>query len=379
MMATMLSTRTHEPTSLGGGGNGRLHKNNNKNTIDYLDPADQDAADDLTIEQLLNDSTPGGLAFLDGSISLKGEGLEDEKAEDAIDYEDIDEVADEDDSEPGKGGDVRVKVEVSDSMDIEMDLGMGGLFGEEGFGGEEGDAGGDMDGLFDEEFEVTESGVIDVDGAQQSYTVGGLLGKLSFESDMTQMDQYENDNLALAVLGDEPRELTKQEELALYWPEFHPHTVLNFNKLIPIKEAKYPFTVAKQPKVLVPTRIALEPAVDTQRSFLRPGPVKAKGQEGPANVVFIWNEDDERQKEKEKKGGSDEELDEKTLRDIEMCCDDWEAKVFPPDSPELVPMREGRAERGHEEEDDLEYEIDIRPMKVSRIMGDMVYWLLFLC
>ncbi|KAF8455518.1 hypothetical protein BGX38DRAFT_1249132 [Terfezia claveryi] len=308
-------------------------------------------------------------------MSLKGEGLEDEKAEDAIDYEDIDEVADEDEDELGGVGGVKVKVEASDDMDMEMDLGMGGLFGEEGFGGEEGDAGVDMDGLFDEDFEVGPIDIggggvtIDENGAQKIYTADGILGKLSFESDTTQVDRYEyGDDLALGVLDDEPRELTKQQELALYWPEFRPHTVLNFNKLIPIKEGKYPFTVAKQPKVLLPTKVTLEPMVDTQRSFSRPGLLKMKGQEGPVNVITIRNEDDEGQEEKLKKGGSEEELDEKTLRDIEMCCDDWEAKVFPPDSPGLEPVKVGKPGSDIGEEDDTEYEIDIRPMKRPKLL-----------
>lgn len=377
-MATMLSTRTHEPLS-GGGGSGaggsnkRLstHHNPNPNSMEYLDPAnDQDAADDRAIAKLLNGDPMEALEFTAGGVfTVNDDGAEQEKAENAVDYEDIDEVADEDDDLLDMDvGDGEVQVKMEEGIGGEGDE-MGGLFGEEGFGGEEG---GDMDGLFDEEFEMRQ--IETVEGADLSidHHLGNDIMKSGHYDDAHAMKSFgseeatQEDNFDDLDLGDldQPRELTKQEELALYWPDFRPHTVLNFNKLIPIKEAKYPTTLSKHPKILLPTKVTLEPAVDTQRSFLRPGPGKVRGGERGEGVIYTQIEAEEGEEERGQKEAEKEDFNEAVQRDIEMCCDDWEAKVFP-SSPAPESVEESRLRREREEDDDLEYEIDIRPTKVS--------------
>lgn len=376
-MATMLSARTHEPLGGSGGGGGSGAGNGNKHSasrslsinnhtqINYLNTDDQDAEDQRAIDKLLNADVVDGLQFTTGGTFTVNDGTEEEKADNAVDYEDIDEIAEDDNLDKAFGAgamEVSVKVE-EEGLRVEDE--MGGLFGEGEFG-----AGDEVDGLFDEGFEMgqIEGGhgmeiplnmSVDMGISKPPHFCGtDFVVSQSFGSDITLEDSY--DSLGLGELHDKPRALTKEEELALYWPDFKPHTILNFNKLIPIKEAKYPTALVKQPKVLLPTKVTLEPAPDDQRSFLRPGP--GKGRKNNENgLIYTHNVVEMDGEMNLVRENEKDHFDESVLRAIEMCCDDWEAKIFPPNSPEMRPA--GKSALGTEEEG-LEYELDIRPAKV---------------
>lgn len=380
-MATMISARTREPLGTGGGSggggggnggavNGNKHSSsrslniNNHTQMSYLNSDDQDAEDQRAIDKLLNADVVEGLQFTAGGTFTVNDGTNEEKADDAVDYEDIDEVAEDDGLGKAFGADameVSVKVEEG-GLGVEDE--MGGLFGEGEFG-----AGDEVDGLFDEGFEMGLEGGhgmgpplnMSVDmGISKPHFCGTDFGiSQSFESEATLEDSFD-DTLGIGGFHDEPRVLTKEEELALYWPDFKPHTILNFNKLIPIKEAKYPTLLVKQPKVLLPTKVTLEPAPDDQRSFLRPGPGKMR-KYNENGLIYTQNVIEMGGEMKLARENEKDYFDESVLRAIEMCCDDWEAKVFPPSSPEMRPM--GKPALGREEEG-LEYELDIRPAKV---------------
>ena len=379
----MLTTRTHG-LSGGSGGGGTPTKRQHitmgtpSSAPGYREKTKDElaAADDREIEKIIA-GTLDGLGYDEsgeggGVYRVRDAGEVEEKADDAIDYEDIDEVADEEfDSLPEVQGDGTGNMDFDD------------MFGEEQQGG--GDD--DLDKLFSDGLDMDDMEM----GGQGLVDAGMITGidlGLDNDNDLPEPDldaafnggdedqgafnlleppeeHYEDDLGTQDLQTSEPRPLTAQERLALYCPDFRPNTILNFNKLVPIKAATLPSKLVKAPKPLVPTKAVMESAPDTMKLFLKPGPSRDEFDLKPyrtnklecvqlGNLVMVVTPLVETLKPVPENDSFEDAMN----RDIELCCDDWDSKIDPPTPPESLSGKHGRAEG------DVEYTVDIRQNKV---------------
>lgn len=290
--------------------------------LDEDDWREQEARDDAAIRKLQDGLGDGVTEFL-SKLQTGGAFDQSGKAEDAVDYEDID-LSDEDDlpdEEPqasGASGDGPGLTDDNDTDD---------LFGENI---PSSPLGADDDGLASSPRAVDGDGDerMDVD-APRCESLADLIA-LNFDHGPKPSDANQDPNIP-------PPAETLLEAVKQAYPAFKENAILNWNELFRPKQAEWiSKKPAKPPKPLVPTKLSLELDVDQEKLFRIPGPASssvyqrikdadARGLvslEEPEPIeqadLEVFNLDDE--SDSETVGGY-------TLRDIALVCDDWDAMI----------------------------------------------------
>ncbi|KAF1808467.1 hypothetical protein P152DRAFT_462461 [Eremomyces bilateralis CBS 781.70] len=144
--------------------------------------------------------------------------------------------------------------------------------------------------------------------------------------------------------------LTDNEALELLWPNFDPDEVPRFATLIPQKRAFYPQKVPpKPPKAVHPSKLSLELAADSERLFKLPGPAKETNPERRreyAEIMGLHLVEDEIIEEESEDGLDYEDIDWNEdvggvkMRDLAVVCQDWDLPSLagsdqetPPEAP----------------------------------------------
>lgn len=363
------------------------------------------AADEKAINDILTGSVTG-LSFDDSGGDQRftvNDGQEEEKAEDAVDYEDMDELADDDDedgdlpeeedSEETKAR--RARGDDEDEDDFLKDLmneaaGTGGMSAREaGSGGNlPDDLFGDMDvdmedqgigGSFGDRMELDSAGEMgmsfDGSGAKAGSGNIGYSGTFIKEEDTDEDDDALFNNYSFGTT--QQQEPTKEELLQKWFPDFRHHEVLNFNALIPVKTATLPSRLTRVPKPCIPTKLSFEAAIDTERSFMKTTTAKhlTSNTEGVISIIQEESGDDSERQDSAIEDGSSEQL---RQREIEIVCQDWDSMIDPPSDIEPIPEH-----NLHDMVMDGEqnvYELDIRSTKVGRrstVVGSIYYYCYF--
>jgi transcription initiation factor TFIID subunit 1 len=131
------------------------------------------------------------------------------------------------------------------------------------------------------------------------------------------------------------------------WPGFERGYVLNLNELLPPKNAFFRLKEPlKAPKSLNPTKVSLDLAQDQEKSFRSAGPAttekrKRKFEAYAKGLIAIIEESDD---EKSDEGDFDwtpasqlEPVGGHSFADIEIVCDDWDAKINTYAREDLIP------------------------------------------
>lgn len=147
----------------------------------------------------------------------------------------------------------------------------------------------------------------------------------------------------------------------LGWPDFHKHAVLNYNELFRSKPATW---IAKKPlkppKPLVPTKLSLEVDIDQEKVFRIPGqataPVWQKIRDAEARGLVCLEEPEQIKPADLEIFNFDAESDSEavggfTLRDFETLCDDWEGMVDLADHIQICLSESGPNKRPIKDED----------------------------
>ncbi|KAL2127784.1 hypothetical protein VTI74DRAFT_10169 [Chaetomium olivicolor] len=281
---------------------------------------EQEARDEEAI-QVLQAKLANGDSSVLGNIHQGGAFDQTGKADDAIDYEDIDLSDDElpDEEPPASGGS-------GDGPGLTDDNDTDDLFGENI---PSSPLAGD-DGL------VSSPHPMDADGDDRMHgegsppeTLADLIA-LNFDHGPKPSDANQDPNIP-------PAAESLVEVLQQAYPGYKENGVLSWNELLRPKQAHWiSKKPAKPPKPLVPTKLSLELDVDQEKLFRIPGPAtssvyqrirdaEARGLislEEPEPLeqadLEVFNIDDE--SDSEKVGGF-------TLRDIALVCDDWDAMI----------------------------------------------------
>ncbi|KAI5804466.1 hypothetical protein EDC01DRAFT_421124 [Geopyxis carbonaria] len=300
-------------------------------------PKEEEVDDDDLINKFLS----GGGDFADATGTEISFGDTVGKVDDAVDYEDIsdDDLPSEDE---GPTGDMDMQSEdlVEDLVtaeDVQMDGDFDDLFG-------------DMEPTsdpvvpVDEDLDLGMDGVsFDFDGADAAQIMSGdgsgldsaqdLFRSMDFGVSDEQMDSVSR------VQQASPEELARQ-----YFPDFRPHSVLSFSSLFKPKPGALQSAPSKVPKVLVPTKLCAEMAVDDANIFLKAATatnrVVATSHRDkrivvvPPPVEEISEDDKDQDEDEDTSLGLGPEFD----RDLEIACGDWDkcieaAMVTPPSSP----------------------------------------------
>lgn len=291
----------------------------------------QEAADEAAIRQITqDDGTQSGLNDLIGKVTSGGAIDQRGKADDAIDFEDID-LSDEDDlpdEEPSSG--------TAGTHDMPGLTDDGGTSNDTDdlFGGDvpssplDGGHGGLRSSPHPLDADVDDQIHLSLPSTEPMED----LRTLNFDNDDNQEQSNQDPNIP-------PPAENFIDTVKQAWPGFEENATLNWNQLMPPKQAfwisKKP---AKPPRPLIPTKPSLELAPDQEKMFRIPGPAQApvsqrireaeaRGlvslleQEPLAQAdfeVFTIEEDDET--DNEVIGGF-------TLRDIATICDDWDSMI----------------------------------------------------
>lgn len=128
-----------------------------------------------------------------------------------------------------------------------------------------------------------------------------------------------------------------EDLVKLQWPEFHKNAILNYNEIFRSKPATWiAKKPAKPPKPLVPTKLSLEVDIDQEKLFRIPGQatisVWQKIRDAEARGLVCLEEPDPIEPADLEIFNYDAESDTETvggytLRDFETLCDDWEGMV----------------------------------------------------
>ncbi len=287
----------------------------------------QEEEDEAAIRQISNNAGPQNdlLNELIGKVTSGGAIDQRGKADDAIDFEDID-LSDEDDLP-----------EEEEPSGTQGALDVPGLT-------DDGGTSNDTDDLFGGD--VPSSPLAhsspcpidaDADGQIHLTLPGGEtiedLRSLNFDHDddnQAQTNQDPNippppDNLIEAVMK--------------AWPGFEVDGILNWNELLRPKQATWiSKKPAKVPKPLIPSKLSLELGADQEKMFRIPGPAsstvyqrireaEARGLVSLEEVepleradLEVFTVEEEEETEEERIGGF-------TLRDIATICDDWDSMI----------------------------------------------------
>jgi transcription initiation factor TFIID subunit 1 len=175
----------------------------------------------------------------------------------------------------------------------------------------------------------------DTDEARLALTAGESiddLRELNFDPDPHSRSGAANQDPDIPAPPESAVDLVK-----LQWPEFHKDAVLNYNELFRSKPAtwisKKPL---KLPKPLVPTKLSLEIEADQEKLFRIPGPaampVWQKIRDAEARGLVCLEEPEAVEAADLEIFNFDADSDTETvagytLRDFETLCDDWEGMV----------------------------------------------------
>lgn len=285
-----------------------------------------------------------------------------EKADDAIDYEDI-----EDDDLPEEEGRITTAGPLAEKVDgADNDWGaMQDIFGENEA---EQPAGGDeLDDLFGDvpssppgekpEQSLDLPGLFDEDvlpdsrpSAPEAPTTAGtthaerIIDEMLAEPDgaPTDMDaatlkeyQLQQALFAMSAFGPDnpPAPPENHEELlASLWPKFDRESIPRFLELLPPKKSHYVGKIPpKPPKRIVPTKLNIELAQDQERSFRTTGPTnkRALDAEQPSLVTITppASATDSSSDMVDMDTGMEDDLPEGlTMQDLQFICTDWDVK-----------------------------------------------------
>lgn len=356
----------------------------------------QDEIDDFNIQQLLSaDPTqPGKLDFLNRELEIG------EKAENAVDYEDIDDddLADDEDAVDGSTNEQKVQ-EHGVLEDLTQDTAL-----LESTQTVQDDA--DLDDLFrdipsspthhDEETngveqeEQHDSGISLDDGLPVSSSIKSpdpTQGGASIPTKTEPLFREINygTNYYDSIMPPAPPE-NPEEALAAMWPRFRRDEVPKFIELLPPKKARYiGKTPLKPPKPLVLTKVNLEMAPDQEKSFRLPGLARPSKQEleleaEEKGLVLIADESTDSESDDDEDIGLDEGYAGETIgvttwNDIQIACADWDTPVtLEPFDSGIEMSGSAPSETGDlftEAIDEWEREFDEPSAKVSILMNPL--------
>ena len=337
--------------------------------------------DDTLIQTILNDDSTTGskLDFLARPLEPG------EKADDAVDYEDIDDddLADEDDETPGGAVGAGAGLGAWKGAPADHGDGDGDALGDlddfmrgDGLTQRPGDDAKepDLDDLFGDiptsnghqggvnGFQHGADVSLDHELAALAPTAGGA------DNLKRQRDPYPStasaheqaspsidlrdlmaQNFAMVPAPPENRE----EALATMWPKFREGEVLRFMELLPPKRSHYMAkTPLKPPKPVLPTKVSLELAPDQERAFHLPGPAASRRRtpndvsESDGLVPILEDSTSDADVADDvllDDGVEDDVIGGVTWRDLELICGDWDAQLArepsePSPEPALVPL-----------------------------------------
>ena len=354
----------------------------------------QDELDDLLIQQALNP---------ENNFDFDRELEPGEKADDAIDFEDIsdDDLAEDEDDRPEEsssatrvdGGVASFEDELQSFTQDEMP----------GLTNESVPDGDDYDDLFGDGPSSPVGGV-DEQGGKEGDPIGApfdfgddlfsdplgpdipattteqdiepplnesLFRPVDFSSKMTAPSREEllqqelfamsRNNIGSADHIPAPPE-NKEELLASAWPKFEPHTVPKFMDLLPPKNARYVGkTPLKKPKPLRPTKVNLEIAPDQEKIFrltTSGAKITPEDYEKQGLIAVVHSDVDNDTSEDEMDIESDYENEPVggfSWQDIQVACANWDIPEVP-ESPSLEYKRSTSAM--DTDQDDLFREVD---------------------
>ena len=246
------------------------------------------------------------------------------KADDAEDFEDFDDDDLPDEEEPTNNGDVPG---LTDDMDTSNDADADDLFGE--------------GGLFGEDEDMSDLAATRGDGRNGHAELGDE------EEDLMNLNfpnySMSNQDLSIPEVAATKAELVKQ-----LYPSFEKYVTMDFNRLLPPKKAFYvPKAPVKPPKVLNPTKVSLDLAVDQEKLFRAPGPAitidkNKRRAEAEARGLVAILEESELEEESEDDAfdftplDPNEKIAGTTMASVDIACANWYSKInaLPPTPPE---------------------------------------------
>ena len=315
--------------------------------------------DDQLIANLISADPASGekLDFLNRAL------VPGEKADDAVDYEDIDDddLADEDDGDGILDGGPVGSTAVNGAW--QDDGGSGGLgdlddFMQEGLATKPGGAdanGPELDDLFGDTSDSRGVQATKENHREQTLDPADLFRPFNSFADTLHASPMENDfpeavqanahdaeastreyealmaqNFAMVPAPPE----NVEEALATMWPKFNKDEVLQFMQLLPPKKSHYlSKTPAKAPKPVLPTKIALDLSQDQEKGFhantLTTSRKRGLDYSVDSKSLIPILEDstvstDEDETVDLEEGEDDEVIGGVTWRDLEVLCEDWE-------------------------------------------------------
>ncbi|KAH7394206.1 hypothetical protein DE146DRAFT_737834 [Phaeosphaeria sp. MPI-PUGE-AT-0046c] len=318
-------------------------------------PNDVSSADDdmnRLLQQAQASAAEGGGNFLD---DLNARELDrGEKADDAIDYEDIgdDDLPDEEFAD-GSGEDDGFNLaafagdtiqETGDIPNHDDDAMERELFGDDdGFDLDTGDVHHEDRPLDSIEGLLGANATHGAGSAQGHHASRNAVQQEEEDDDPEYLEQMALFNQArLKKPDDKEYEAPKTtlEEFEKVWPNFEPDKPPRFFSLVPRKRAYYiPKVPQKPPKLMVLSKISLELATDQEKSFRLPPtnvPVKTTRQEDEGGLIHIMDDAEElRQTDEQNDLENIETFDESekigniSWNDLMIACEDWDM----PDAP----------------------------------------------
>lgn len=284
------------------------------------DWAQVEAEDARNLAEFLAGARENGEPALDMSRPLEPG----EKADDAQDFEDIsdDDLADDLDANAESSGGVPGLTDDAGSHDTDD------LFGDDPFD--------DLDHM---------QGGVEIESDTQLFGTQRSSGGLTLPSlHQTQTSRDVNfdpkpDHSAIQDLAIPAPAESLEEVVQLSWPKFKKGAVLDWTDLLPPKKAHFlPKTPLKTPRPVVPTKVNLELAPDSEKNFRLAGPanIDKTSWEADAESRGIIAILDESADEKSSDEGldwdiplEDEIVGGVSWADLEVLCDDWDSKIDP--------------------------------------------------
>jgi hypothetical protein len=338
----------------------------------------QDEQDELALQSLLS---LGGGADVD-ALNFDRPLDPGEKADDALDYEDIsdDDLPEEEETSGRLSGDGPGLTD-DGGTSHEDDL-----FGDDLFGGR-------GSSPMDEPEHHDGVHIQSSDGSQPAQPVGSGLTFPSLDAPPSFQDinfdpepkpyAFANQDLSIPAPAESEEDFLKQ-----CWPTFAKDTIINWTELLPPKKAHYiPKKPLKIPKVVNPTKVSLDLATDTEKLFRISGAPSSNKRQRIAEassrgLVAVIEESSEEQSTGEDLDWStpsaDEIIGNITWADLELVCDDWEARI----NPEIVEdvALELEAQTPADEEDalwlaNLGYDRPSKKRKPANTAGDDVLYI----
>ncbi|KAK4144377.1 TAF1-like protein [Dichotomopilus funicola] len=280
----------------------------------------QEARDDATIQQI-QEGLASGVGELLNKIEQGASFDQAGKADDAIDYEDIDlsddDLPDEEPSASGTSGDGPGLTDDNDDDDLfGENLPSSPLAADGGFGSSPRAVDDDDDDRMQLDEEAPES-------------LQDLIA-LNFDHSHKPSDANQDPNIP-------PPAESLAEAVKQAFPGFKENTVLPWNEILRPKQADWlSKKPAKPPKPLVPTKLSLDLEADQEKLFRIPGPattsvwekIRVAESRGLVSLeepepleqadLEVFNLDDD---------SDDEVVGGYTLRDIALVCDDWDSMI----------------------------------------------------